>query len=263
MALCDDARGAITVTRPVKSAVRVLEVFQLFDRIQRAATVSEIARELGYPLSSTSVLLGNLAEIGYLCHGADQRSYFPTPRVTLLGAWIAPVLVPSGDVLRLMSELGEQTNETIILAAPIRDQVQYLHVVPASTTMRMHVGPGTMRPLLSSGLGRLLLSTMPDDKVHSIVLRHNEGPGVAGSHVSLSALRRDLATIRTQGYSLMLKGVTPGAAMLGMLLPEAINSVPLAVGIGGWSRSMRRQLPQYLTLLRGSVERHMKNVNHA
>lgn len=263
MALCDVAWGLISVTRPVKSAVRVLEVFQLFDRIQRAATVSEIARELGYPLSSTSVLLSNLTEMGYLCHGADQRSYFPTPRVTLLGTWIAPVLAPSGDVLRLMSELGEQTSETIILAAPTRDLVQYLHVVPASTTMRMHVGPGTTRSLLSSGLGRLLLSTMPDDKVRHLVLRHNEGAGAAESSVSLSALRRDLATIRTQGYSLTLKGVTPGAAVLGMLLPEAINGVPLAVGIGGWSRSMRVQLPHYLTLLRGSLQRHLKNTNHA
>ena len=263
MALCGVAGGLIGVIRPVKSAIRVLEVLQLFDRIQRAATVSEISRELGYPLSSTSVLLSNLAEMGYLCHGADQRSYFPTPRVTLLGIWIAPVLAPSGNVLRLMAELGDQTSETVILAAPTRDQVQYLHVVPASTTMRMHVGPGTTRSLLSSGLGRLLLSTMSDDKVHHLVLRHNEGTDITKPRISLSALRRDLAMIRTQGYSLTLKGVTPGAAVLGMLLPLAINGVPLAVGIGGWSRSMRVQLPHYLKLLRSSIERHLKHADHA
>jgi IclR family transcriptional regulator, acetate operon repressor len=249
--------GLVKVTRTVKSAVRILEIFQLFDRIQRDATVSEIARELGYPLSSTSVLLSNLADMGFMCHGADQRSYFPTPRVTLLGAWIAPVLAPSGAVLSLMAELGEKTSETIILAASTRDQVQYLHVVPASTTMRMHVGPGTTRSLLSSGLGRLLLSTMSDERVRHLVFRYNEGSGTSVPRISLSALCREISTIRTQGYSLTLKGVTPGAAVLGMLIPENINGAPLAIGIGGWSRSMRQKLPQYLTLLRDSLERSL------
>ena len=150
------------MARVVKSAVRVLEVLELFDRLQREASVGEIARELGYPVSSTSMLLGNLLERGYMRHGPDQRTYFPTPRVTVLGAWIEPLLTPHAEVMRMMSELGDATGETIILAAPTRDQAQYLHVVPATTTMRMHVGPGTMRPLLASGLGRTLLSTMPE-----------------------------------------------------------------------------------------------------
>lgn len=246
------------MARLVKSAVRVLQVLELFDRIQREASVSEVARELNYPLSSTSVLLGNLSELGYLRHGADRRSYFPTPRVTLLGSWIAPFLAPSGDLMQLLAELGENTGETIILAAPVRDQVQYLHVVPASTTMRMHVGPGTMRTLVSSGLGRLLLSNMAEEKVRHLVLRHNEGPGAADARVSLSALQRDLALIRAQGYSLTLRGLTPGAAVLGMLLPLTISGVPLAVGIGGWARSMKKELPQYLSLLRSSINLHLK-----
>lgn len=131
--------------RTVKSAVRVLEVLELFDRLQREASVVEVARELGYPVSSTSMLLSSLMERGYLRHGANQRSYFPTPRVTLLGAWVEPRLRPHAEVMRLMAELGEATGETIILAARTRDQAQYLHVVPATTTMRMHVGPGTTR----------------------------------------------------------------------------------------------------------------------
>ena len=73
MALCDGARELITVARSVKSAVRVIEVFQLFDLIQREAAIGEIAREFGYPRSSTSIARGNLAETGYLCRGAGSR----------------------------------------------------------------------------------------------------------------------------------------------------------------------------------------------
>ena len=245
--------------RVVKSAVRVLEVLELFDRLQREASVGEIARELGYPISSTSMLLASLLERGYLRHGADQRSYFPTPRVTLLGAWVEPLLTPNAEVMRMMSELGEATGETIILAAPTRDQAQYLHVVPATATMRMHVGPGTMRPLVASGLGRVLLSTMPDEKVRQLVMRHNDGPlAQEEGRISLAALQRELSGIRARGYSVVLRGVTPGAGLVGMLLPMELAGVPLAVGIGGWAREMRARQQDYLNLLRGAIDRHLR-----
>lgn len=246
------------MARTVKSAVRVLEVLELFDRLQREASVGEIARELGYPTSSTSVLLANLLERGYLRHGADRRSYFPTPRVTVLGSWIEPLLQPQAEVMRMMAELGEATGETIILATPTRDQAQYLYVVPATTTMRMHVGPGTMRPLVASGLGRILLSTLPDEKVRQVVMRHNDGPlAPEAGRVSLAALRRDLATIRARGYSVVLKGVTRGAGLVGMLLPVELGGQPLAVGIGGWAREIRARQEDYVALLRAAVDRHL------
>ncbi len=245
--------------RTVKSAVRVLEVLELFDRLQREASVGEIARELGYPVSSTSMLLANLLERGYQRHGADQRSYFPTPRVTLLGSWVEPLLQPHGEVLRMMAEVGEATGETVILAAPTRDQAQYLHVVPATTTMRMHVGPGTMRPLVTSGLGRLLLLTMPEDKIRQLVMRHNDGPLVQEEgRVSLAALQRDLSAMRARGYAVVLRGVTPGAGLVGMLLPMAVSGLPLAVGIGGWARDMRTRQQEYVQLLRDAIDRHLR-----
>lgn len=244
--------------RTVKSAVRVLEVLEFFDRIQREATVGEVARELHYPVSSTSILLANLMERGYLRHGADQRSYFPTPRVTLLGSWVEPLLQPHAEVMRMMAELGEATGETIILAAPARDQAQYLHVVPATTTMRMHVGPGTMRPLVASGLGRVLLSTMSDDRVRQLVMRHNDGPHVEQEgRISLAALRREISGIRARGHAVVLRGVTPGAGLVAMLLPIDLDGLPLAVGIGGWQREMRARQIEYVKLMREAVARHL------
>jgi len=247
------------VSRTVKSAVRVLQVLELFDRLQREASVGEIASELGYPLSSTSMLLASLLECGYLRHGANPRTYFPTPKVTVLGSWVEPRLQPQGEVMRMMAELGEATGETIILAAPTRDQAQYVHVVPATTTMRMHVGPGTMRPLVASGLGRILISTMPDDKVRQLVMRHNDGPLVEKEgRVSMAALQREVSVIRTRGWSVVLRGVTPGAGLVGMLLPLELGGLPLALGIGGWAREIRAKQQDYVALLRGCVDRHLR-----
>jgi len=78
---------------PVKSAARVLEVFECFDRVQRPASVTEIARVLGYPQSSTSELLRSLVAPGYLeSEPEDRRSCSPTARLPLPGAWLQPPL---------------------------------------------------------------------------------------------------------------------------------------------------------------------------
>lgn len=244
--------------RAVKSAIRVLEVLEFFDRLQRPGTVVEIARGLGYPVSSTSILLGNLLELGYLQRAPDLRGYLPTARVTLLGAWMEPLFTPSGKVLRMMAEVGEQTGETVLLAVPIRDQAQYLHVVPGSTTRRMHIGSGTMRPLLGSGVGRLLLSAMPEEKVRNVVLRHNSGPDAFNQRISLAALQRDFAAIRSRGYHYTLRGATPGAASLGVLLPMEFSGLPLAMGLGAWAREMRNRHKEYAGIILSAVERHLK-----
>ena len=99
----------------VKSAVRVFEVLEFFDTLRRDASLSEIARELGYPASSTSMLLQSMVECGYLAQG-EKRTFRPTPRVKLLGAWIAPVLDPNGPVTSMMEWLGMQCGQAVVLA---------------------------------------------------------------------------------------------------------------------------------------------------
>ncbi len=77
---------------PVKSARRVLEILERFEAEKRPLGVSEIAQVLGYPLSSTSMLLNTLARLGYLNLDPASRKFAPTMSVAMLGDWIV-----SGD----------------------------------------------------------------------------------------------------------------------------------------------------------------------
>jgi DNA-binding IclR family transcriptional regulator len=73
----------------VKSAARVLEVFEFFAERKAGATVNDVCTSLGYPQSSTSVLLKCLHSLGYLDYEASTRHYAPSARVRALGEWIA------------------------------------------------------------------------------------------------------------------------------------------------------------------------------
>jgi IclR family transcriptional regulator, acetate operon repressor len=241
----------------VKSAARVIEVFEYFDRIRRAATVTEVARALGYPQSSTSVLLRSLVELGYLEQDEGRRSYLPTPRVTLLGSWIEPLLAPGGEIMRLMDELGEQTGETIFLGVPSGDAVRYIHVVQATNAMRLHVGNGTVRPMAISGMGRLFMSRMEEARVRRIVERYNAELAGEEGRLTLAAVRRDIASIRAEGCVPSFDRVTQGAGGISVLLPVAPHGVPMAVAIGGLSRTINDNRERFLQLIRAGIRRHL------
>ena len=240
----------------VKSAVRVLRVLEYFDGIRREAGVTEIARALGYPASSTTGLLQSLVELGYLVQD-ERRMYRPTPRVTLLGAWIDPLLVPGGPVVSMMDELGAATGETIILGIPSGITVRYVHVVPATRPMRLHVGPGDTRPMALSGIGRLFLSQMSDEDVRHVLFRHNALQRDETARLSLAAVRRDLDTIRAAGYSVSIDRISRGAGLVCMGLPERPGSGPMAVAVGGLSSIIRATSGQLASLMKDCIRRHL------
>ena len=94
----------------VKSAGRVLEIFEFFAHRHGPATVSEVAGTLGFPLSSTSVLLKSLLALGYLEYEPRAREYQPTIRFAVLGTWIFERLfADEEEIPRLMDELQAET----------------------------------------------------------------------------------------------------------------------------------------------------------
>ena len=80
---------------------------------------------------------------------------------TMLGAWAQPVLT------ELVDALGESAN----LAVLDHDAVMYIGQVPSRHTMRMFTEPGRRVPAHCTGVGKALLSQLPDDAVRELLAR--------------------------------------------------------------------------------------------
>ena len=92
----------------VKSASRAIEILEFFMRARQPCAMSEIGLALGYPPSSTTVLLKTLVGLGYLNFDRRTRVYFPTPKVTSLGDWIPKSLFGVSEALIKASEAEAQ-----------------------------------------------------------------------------------------------------------------------------------------------------------
>lgn len=239
-----------------RSIKRTLEVLEFFDEEHPSATVGEIARELGYPQSSTSILLKSLMDLGYLSHDERTRSYRPTARVAMLGRGARPQVFGDGALLAALHDLNDRTGELIFLAARVGLWVHYIYVIPATNALRMHLRAGAIRPLVGSATGHLFLSSMRDEDIVKAVEATRTG---AADRVvpDLAEVFAEVKRIREQGFVLSSNTVTPGGGVLAMLLPNRGNGEPLAVCVGGVGSVIERNAERYLAEMREVMCLHM------
>lgn len=239
-----------------RSIKRTLEVLEYFDEFHPSAPVGEIARELGYPQSSTSILLKSLMVLGYLAYDDKARTYRPTARVAMLGRRIRPYFFGDGDVMAALNELNERTGELIFIAARAGLSIHYIYVVPALNPLRMHLRAGATRPLVSSAIGHLFMSTLPDEEIARAVERSaRQNP--KEQTADLPSVMKAVRDIRQKGYVLSDKTMTPGGGVLAMMLPHESGGEPMAICLGGVGSVILANAKPFVTAMREAIERHV------
>jgi len=218
----------------VKSAVRVLAIFEVFESERRSLTISELVERLQIPQSSTSTLMKSLVAKGFVEFEAATRRYRPSVRLAFLGNWV----LGSSDVIArihaLAQNLSERTSEIVLVGAENGLYMQYLSVVVSPHTLSIELYPGLKRPLHLSGLGLMLLSLKTDPEIGRIVRRfnvENTDPGVL--RLSEREVLAMVQTARDQGWCATANLIAEGSGTIATLLPLPHGVRALAVGIGG------------------------------
>ncbi|SCW60241.1 transcriptional regulator, IclR family [Sphingobium faniae] len=220
---------ATSASRTIKSAHRVLEILEYFDQDRRVATVMEMSRTLNYPQSSTSELLRCLTRLGYLHYNRVRRTYSPTARVALLGAWVKPSLFRGGPVLSAIDDIAKLTGETVILSTSTNYVLQHLHVIHGNSERAIDVHAGDELPILHSTQGRLLLSSYRNDNIRSAVHRLNAEEPDPSRHARMAELLSEFAVLRDKGWA--IEQDRDGVGCVAVLLPFGRNMDRLTVSI--------------------------------
>lgn len=241
------------MTAVVKSAGRVLEIFEFFAHRHAPATLSEVAGALGYPTSSTSALLKSLASLGYLEHEPRLREYQPTIRFAVLGTWIFERLFAEEEwIPRLMDALQAETGETIVLAMQHGIHIDYIRIMQSKLPVRFYIKPGARRPIFLPATGKALLAAQTDDQVRALVRRANAA-ALLEPRVTAASVLAELAEIRRHGYARSEAAIVPDTSQLAMTLPVPPGHRPLAIGVSGPLDRIRRNAPGIVALMRKLV----------
>jgi DNA-binding IclR family transcriptional regulator len=215
----------------IKSAKRVLEIFEFFAQRRQPAGIGEIAAALGYPQSSTSMLMRSLHTLKYMQYDPIHRLYRPTLRLALTSSWLREVHFSGEQLTALMIDLRDKTGGSVVLGIENDVDLQYIQVIPSKMPVQLVMRIGQIRPLCRTAVGKVLLARHPDALASAIIRRIN-ARGDA-EPVAVKPLLEELAEIRRTGLSYSENAASEGAAVVAALIPVAEGEMPMALGIGG------------------------------
>ncbi len=240
----------------VKSLGRAFEILEEFRRHRRPLSAHDLQMALGYPQSSARALLVSMATAGYLSFDRGTKTYFPTPRVTLLGDWIDSALFIHTNIAALMAALSLATHETITLSTQQALRMQFVHVIPAPQPIAVTLYGGQTMSLLHSAVGGAALSTKADDELAEIVRQFNRRRSPT-TVVSLATVVRRAAQVRAQKFCAGYSAVTPGVGAVAMPLPSRFNEVQFVICVAGPQERIRANEKDIIRLMEAAIRRHL------
>lgn len=234
---------------PVKSAVRVLEILEHFQRHRVPSQLKDICDALAYPQSSGTVLLKNLVTLGYLSYDRASRCYFPTLKVAALGDWVEHALFGHGKIFEVMRDLHSATGEAVSVALQNDVYMQYIRIIQSIHPLRFHVEEGSLRPLTLSATGWMLMATHPDKEVDRLIRRANIATPRSEDRQPMELMMQRVREVRTRGTAYAENVPLLGGATLCVMLPLKVQGRPVVLGMGGALERIRAHREEYLQLM--------------
>lgn len=183
----------------VQSVDRVFSILEELTDGGGALSLSELAQRTGLPAPTIHRLLRSLVASGYVRQESSKR-YALGPRLIrlgesatrMLGAWAIPHL----------SEVVARSGETSNMAMLEGDACVYVAQVPSPQSMRMFTEVGRVVMLHCTGVGKAILSTLPDREVVAILRRAGMPARTEHTITSPEGMLDALQVVRDQGYAM-------------------------------------------------------------
>jgi len=245
--------GDRKMDRTVKSATRVFDMLEVFERQRRPLRVADLVESLDAPQSSVSMLLKTLVSQGYLDCNPATREYCPSARVAHMCDWVTHLPHRPQAIPEAMQKLAEQTGETIMLGRIEGVHLQYAAVIHSREAVRFAAVSGTKRPLHRTALGMILMSELDDERIGLLIRRYNAERETEDKPANLQATLREIGIARDQGYYQSGGLATPGGGVIAKLLPSPLRGQKMALGVGARLDHLQLHKREYLDRLSEAV----------
>jgi DNA-binding IclR family transcriptional regulator len=201
----------------VKSAGRVLDIFELLAAEPEGLSVTEISARLSIPRSSAHVLVQTLAERRYVRgEGHGMKRFTLGVPLVQLGLNVTDRLELRTVARHVLKRLVETWHESALLAAADGDDIVYVDkVVSDRFGFRTDPRLNARRPLHSHSLGKALLAATGDDLLASLLAGKRLERVTDFTIVDPDELREELWQTRERGYAIDVQEAVLGVCCVG------------------------------------------------
>lgn len=232
----------------VKSAERVLEIFELLKDYPDGLTSKEIGEVLGYAASSTFGLVRTLAEQGYLLEGENKR-YTLGAKLIQLGAYASSYLDLNKIAAPVLKRLMETLKETVFMAVLSDDEIVYVAKVDNYRSISTNARLGGRKPIYCTGLGKAFLSFMDETQSEELIEHIKFVPITEHTITKKEDLFAQIAQFRKQGYAVDSEEIEVGLWCAAAPVFNSNGEMEAAVSVSGPTERMKGNKDMIISLL--------------
>lgn len=197
---------------PTALLERAMEILGCFDEKHSALTLTQLAELTKLPMSTCHRIVGTLEDGGFLSKGSDRKFRVGTK------LWTIAQHAPLSERLResalpTLARLYEETGENVTLAVLDRGQALYVDRLVGERSIPTISRAGGHLPLHTTGVGKVLLAYQSEKAIEQYLSKPLPKP-TPQSITQPDALRRDLAEVRKNGYSITRQEMTRGSGSI-------------------------------------------------
>jgi len=152
----------------VKSADRVLDIFELYTGEKDSYSLTEISKALNMPPSSAYLILQNMLNRGYLETDRSGKQFRIGYKLFTVRSGYMRSMSLTGEFNQIAEKIIEDLNETTSLAIKAGNQLLYIGEKVSTHALRFTPNTGTMLPLHATASGKIMLADLSYDEIRMI-----------------------------------------------------------------------------------------------
>jgi DNA-binding IclR family transcriptional regulator len=218
---------------------RALTILEAFAAERPELGITEVAEAVGMPKSTVHRVLSALEGRGYLRKNLQTGKYRLGSKLWELGTVMVNSLNLRGTSRPYLEELAERTGETINLTVLDGADSLYIDEIQSRFPLRAHSYVGIRAPAHCVATGKAMLAHLPsafEGRVQAGLPRFTEE-----TIVDRTALERELALVREQGYAINREEWRAGVCAAAAPIRDHTNQVVAALGVSGPATRLTRE----------------------
>jgi DNA-binding IclR family transcriptional regulator len=193
--------------------------------------LSDLARQVGLPVSTAHRLLATLHTYGFVHFDTDYRRYSLGLRLFELSSQVSLVQKLSAVALPVMQRIVQVTGETTLITVLDGEEMVYVERLDSPHPIQVRGSIGRRDPIYCTAMGKSLLAFRPAEEREAIVRRLNLKPLTPHTITDPDELLRELERTVERGYSLADEEHEPGIRTVAVPVLDLRGRVAAAICI--------------------------------
>ncbi len=221
--------------KTVQAVERALFILETLAEAGIPITITEIAHKTSLTLGTTHRLLYTMTQRGFVEQNTENSKYRLGIKAFQVGSAAAYFKDLRSVARPVMEDLQQKYNETVNLATLDSTEVVYVDQVESTNMVlvRMFARTGNRGPAYCTGSGKVLLSSLPQDKLKDLVYNMELKKFSNETITEPELLMKELNQVKRDGYALDLGERDEGVRCVAAPINNFEGKVVAALSISG------------------------------